>query len=860
MTPEERCGRGGIFGYWEEEGDGNPFFVYTLDHLRDARAAYRRSTGVSRDHWHAVANDRITALVHNEGYVEVLNWDRGGKYLNRWDPPRNQFAGGFTFVLQKPIAWCTLWSYLPQGAVQKRIFGIGYAEKTTEFEGLRIRERIEAPPGDISALGCTTEIYSEKGLEEPLHLIHFWGINLHQMLPFPLMTGKIQKLAEAWRRHFSKKFGITLNTDANDKWISVEWKWQKGSSLPPPGKPSWFDYYPGNVFLTVHDAYPYTFVGDINEIYCHLLGGCISSRDTWGTLPHVDPKKRNVPVLAVLRKCVLMPGEPLTYHYTYGYGPKEEVLPKVRSISKQATTPKPRQPEIEFVSKSAPWLRRETKWHSYYLQANSCKQEYFDNFCVDQGSAYGMMHGAMGAHRDYAFTVMALIWYRPDLAKSMLEFSMRAQNAKTGALPYAHIGYGKVTGAGVHGQSSDLDLFLLWAAAEYLGATRDFSLLENELPYYPRSANCYGTGMEHLQRAFEHLIKDVGLGPHGLLRCGTGDWNDLLLAFSTKHYRTIRFGESTFNAGVAAFVLPQLAATIEDRAPEFAQALRSFADSQTKALRALWNGKWWARGFTGLGDHVLGEGQLFLDCQAFPTLAGLLSKQEAEALLHSIELLCVRGEPAGARCLFPLSKGWILRPGADTNGGIWAAIDAWIVWCAAAINPTWAWQFFQRTTLHHRSQVFPHVWYGIWSGPDAYNSSLHGQPGETFLHVVTPMTDFPIMNSNRHAGVLVDIIKLAGIQPKGKILHIDPKLPLDQFELNTPLLSLRYESPVFEGTYIPIVSECFSFRIRPPQQPPHNVLHVTCEGSTQQVTSSDGWFAFTIVGRAGEPITWSTNG
>ena len=84
--------------------------------------------------------------------------------------------------------------------------------------------------------------------------------------------------------------------------------------------------------------------------------------------------------------------------------------------------------------------------------------------------------------------------------------------------------------------------------------------------------------------------------------------------------------------------------------------------------------------------------------------------------------------------------GLILDPGSDTDGGTWAAIDAWTAWAWSRVDPQAAWDFFRGTTLAARAEAYPDIWYGIWSGPDSYNATYHAHPGETFNALVTPMT------------------------------------------------------------------------------------------------------------------------
>lgn len=848
---------GGAFGCWNDDDGGLPRYEYTLDHAQDPRAAYCVSTGMSTDHWHAVGNDRITALAHNEGYVEAMDWDRCGKYLNHWEPGRNQFAGGFHFVHASGKTWDTRWSHLPREAKQRRYFGIGYVEKETQFEGWRIVERVEAPPGDVPALLSSVSIAHDGDQEQEITLVEYWGVNLHVLRPFPIMTYGLGRLARLWRRFFNRHFIQNAHTDSKGATVWLEWRMKRPDKTPSRTASTWGDYHPHAVFLAAldEDVLRY-FITDARAFFgdgsCAELPGMSGAADH--TLVH-NRCAREGAMLACRYALRLAPGETKTLRHLYGYASPDSLKEEIAAIRQAIADPLPRA-HIDFLVPETPWISRELQWHSYYLQANAMRREFSNSRVVDQGSAYSMLHGASGAHRDFALFTLPLIYLRPDLAREQLRFSMLSQDAQTGALPYAHIGYGKQSGAGIHAQSSDLDLFLLWEAAEYFGALRDFSLLEEIIPFHPQSSGRVGTGLEHLQAALDHLLTTVGTGKHGLFRCGTGDWNDALVAFSKRKLATIRHGESLLNAGLAAFALPTLAEVLLEHAPEFAAQLQAVAQTQAKAARSLWTGRWWARGYTGAKDQQLGVDRLFLDCQAFPTLAGLLNEEEQSKLLHSIEEHCLKGQPAGATALWPPMRGLLLEPDADTNGGVWAAVNAWTAWVLSHIDPRAGWDCFIRNSMKQRAETYPNIWYGIWSGPDAFNAHYHKRPGESYFHAVTPMTDFPIMNANYHAGPLLDIIKLAGITPMGNTIHITPRLPFDSFVLHTPLIGIACRPDACRGYYVPVCDEKFSFAIHTPQHNNKGSLLCFVNGLQVECKEQDNLFRFCVEGKRGSPIQW----
>jgi hypothetical protein len=870
--PIPECGSfgNGCFGRWIVDTEGRPAYQYEMDQVSDPRADYCTTTGKSRDHWHLVGNDRVIATAHNGGYVQLYDWSRGGKVINRWEPRRSHYAGGFKFITASGRAqgfraageaFNTLWEHLPRGATQRRIFGMGYFEKVTEYRGLRITERIEAPEGDDPALFSKTVVENTGGFPQEVAVVEFWGVNLHQLTPGFVMTHRLGKVVDWRRSRLNRRFLMDACWDASTGTLRTDFRPVQEKRAPGADKPSRVDYHLKSVFLAALDPLPegyrgYAADGNLffgGEGIAHPPGaqGAADGKLFTGRRVH-----NHCSVLALRRTARLDPGQRVTWRYLYGYGGRQEIPEFVQRSKNRDAAAKTLPAVLEFVTPEAPWLTRELAWHSYYLQAGATYQDYFKTHFIDQGSAYGYLQGLSGAHRDFALFALPMVYLRPVLAREMLRFSMRSQDAQTGALPYMHMGHGVVSGAVIHGRSSDLDLFFLWALAEYLGATQDTEFLNEQVPFYPLSSGVSGTVLEHAQAAFRHLTQWVGFGRHGLLRCGTGDWNDALIAFSRRPLTTIRKGESALNAGLATVALPALAENVQASDPDFAARLRETASKQGAALAALWTGSWTARGYLGHRDSIIGHDRIFLDTQAFPVLGGLLDDAQVRELFETIQRDCVAPQPAGARAMWPPMKGPFLEPGSDTNGGTWAAIDSWIAWAWPKFDRR-AWDFFLKTTLAWHAEAYPHLWYGVWSGPDSYNAQYHPRPGETFKVNFTPMTDFPVMNMNRHSGPLLDAVKLAGIGHRGGAIAIDPRLPFDSFAIRLPLIGVAYLPGRHRGYYIPIVAKRFKFAVRAPAGLDPQCLRLKVNGApATHSVDSEGLVCFESDGEPGVRICW----
>ncbi len=853
----------GVQGAWLPDAFGLPSYSYTMNQLEDPRALYFTSWGYASDHWHQVGNDAVTATAHNGGYVQFWDWSRGGKCINRYQPERNNFSGGFRFLKAGDQVWNTL--YRSHGfSTQERTFSVGAFQKETERDGLHVRERTFAPFGNAPILISETEIWNRAPFARDVLVYEYWDFNLYELLLAPIMTAPLGEIFELARWIFNSFFEITTLYDSGQGLLAAVPALAPGVEAPPEDRISLEDFYPAPCFLVSLTGTPDFHYTDQD----HFFGTgnleepqAVLQEDPSLLLPAGTPEIEKA-CLVFGKRLHLEPGEKAFLAYAFGYGPLESVpslLERYRDHPDRNFTVSTdawihQRADLVTPRSRGEWLRREVLWHSYYLPSGAFHEDYFEGPIVNQGSAYGYIQGLNGAHRDFALFAMPLVYIRPELARSVIRYSLRSQDAVTGKIPYAHQGYGFASGYLVHEESTDLDLFLLMAVAEYIGATRDFGFLDEVLPFYPLSGGSEAAVREHLVKALDHLEQEVGTGPNGLIRAGSGDWNDVLIAFSPHPLLTMIFGESNLNTGMACYLFPRLARLLEAHMPGFSQRLASLGNRYCGALQAEWTGEWMRRGYLGDGTY-LGEDKLFLDTQAWPLLAGLWDPGKTSTLLENIEEMLVDPSPAGALCLYP-PYPTPLVPGSDTNGGTWAAVDSWLAWAWSLHDPDKAWEFFLKTTLHWHAETYPEIWYGVWSGPDSYNAFYADRPGETFNWSFTPMTDFPVMNMNRHSGPLLDVIRLAGIDPLGERIRISPGVPFDRFSLRLPLMGMAYLTDRHRGYYRPVTDGVFRFSIRFPSHLSPDDCGLILNGVPAGFTHRDGHVEFEAQGRAGEEIQW----
>jgi hypothetical protein len=354
-----------------------------------------------------------------------------------------------------------------------------------------------------------------------------------------------------------------------------------------------------------------------------------------------------------------------TLYFLYGYSARRlrsaASLATEKYRSRAATTWKESSAEwkkkgMRFSVGSDPWVERETIWNHYYLRSSLTYDDYFHEHILNQNGIYQYVMGFQGAARDPLQHCLPFLFSDPEIVRTVLRYTLK-EVRPDGSIPYCIVGHGAV-GPMVTDNSSDMPLWLLWTASEYVLASRDLAFLDQEVPTFP----LYGptAGKERvrklLERCYRHEIGGVGVGAHGVMRMLNDDWNDGLLSVWAQRAlkECVAQGESVLNSAMAAWVFDLYARLLTYAGEaDFAQQVRKSADAHRAAAAQQWTGKWLRRAWLGPTLGWVGESTLWLEPQPWALLAGVTTPEQSRELIRTMDDLLRRPSPIGAVQLGP---------------------------------------------------------------------------------------------------------------------------------------------------------------------------------------------------------------
>lgn len=252
-------------------------------------------------------------------------------------------------------------------------------------------------------------------------------------------------------------------------------------------------------------------------------------------------------------------------------------------------------------------------------------------------AGYYQAGGAVG-FRDQLQDSLALLYSEPERVREIILYCVARQFIEGDVLHWWH-----APNKGVRTRISDDKLFLPYVVSEYITATGDRGILNENITYLKGALlndddesvySDYGISevseslLMHCKRAVDSALK---FGEHGLLLIGAGDWNDALNGIGVKGR-----GESVWLSMFAYMTIERFVELL----PSGARLKYLEANEKLKkAIDESFNGNWYRRAFTDdgkwLGDSSSEVCKIDLLCQAFAVLSGAAKPKKSETAINS---------------------------------------------------------------------------------------------------------------------------------------------------------------------------------------------------------------------------------
>ena len=404
-------------------------------------------------------------------------------------------------------------------------------------------------------------------------------------------------------------------------------------------------------------------------------------------------------------------------------------------------------------------------------------------------AGFYQVSGAYG-YRDQLQTAMNLSFVAPDAARSQILINASHQFEQGDVLHWWH----ERNHFGLRSRYKDDYLWLVYATAKYLDTTKDYSILEEKIPYvvgpelsnYEQEKGIVFTYSDTKSTLLEHCLKSLhlsmsSLGRHGLPLMGGGDWNDGMNKVGIKGK-----GESVWLGFFLYEVISMFMSFMKEYDKKF--SLKEFKEFNEKLKDNLnkkaWDEEYYLRAYFDngdkLGSHENKECKIDLISQSFAILSKVAPKEFVQKLITSVEENLVDDKNKIIKLLTPAfekslnNPGYIMNypKGLRENGGQYTHATSWYLMALIRLGYyDRAYRYYQMINPVNRSldshDVNQYVVEPYVIAADIYSAERYPGRGGWTWYSGTPGWYY-----------YIGIEEILGLKRHGDVLTFSPNIPI----------------------------------------------------------------------------------
>lgn len=309
-------------------------------------------------------------------------------------------------------------------------------------------------------------------------------------------------------------------------------------------------------------------------------------------------------------------------------------------------------------------------------------------------AGFYQVSGAFG-YRDQLQDSMNIVMIKPDYTKRQIIANAAHQFMEGDVLHWWH----EKNHFGLRSRYQDDFLWLVYATANYVDTTGDYSILDEKVPYvvgetlsdYENEKGMVFHYSDKKDTLLEHCLKSLNksmhsLGTHKIPLMGGGDWNDGMNRVGIRGK-----GESVWLGFFLYNTIDLFMKMMKEYDKDFdLSEYEKFNDKLKESLnKKTWDGSYYLRAFFDngdvLGSHENTECKIDLISQSFSIISGVAPKDRVEKTITSVEEQLVDEKNKIVKLLTPAfskslnNPGYIMNypKGIRENGGQYTHAVAW---------------------------------------------------------------------------------------------------------------------------------------------------------------------------------------